>query len=109
VHPAFQSPNLFLDFFDGRFVGLFDGQVEQDVTLFDFSLQFLEAFDLFGNARAFFENNPGVLGIVPEVGFRDLFFDFLQAVFLGGQVKDNLGAVRVSDPGLQWPVSVRLS
>ena len=109
MHPAFQSPDLFLDFFDGRLVGLFDGQVEQDVTFFDVRPQFLESFDLFGNARAFFQNDPGGLGIVPEVGSGDLFFDFLQAVFLGGQVKDNLGAVRVSDPGLQWPVSVRLS
>jgi len=104
VDPAFQLPKLVFDFFDGFFVGFLSGQFEQDLAFFDLGFQRVEAFELIGDPSAFFQDLSGGFGIVPEVGFGNLLFDFLETVFLGRQVKDNLGAVRVSGPDLRYPV-----
>jgi len=61
---------------------------------FQIFFQRLESFDFSGKQGSFFQDGLGLVGIIPEIGPGDLFFDFLQAGFFSSDVKDNLGVVR---------------
>jgi len=69
------------------------------LSFFQIFFQRLESFDFSGKQGSFFQDGLGLVGIIPEIGPGDLFFDFLEAGFLCSDVKDNLGAVR-SFPGV---------
>jgi hypothetical protein len=51
-------------------------------------LQGFEAVQLGGNTGSFFQQGFGLFGGIPESGFGDDAFQFLEASFKGRQVKD---------------------
>jgi len=81
--------NLLVYFGQRRFIGLFHGQVEENVALIYFFGQFVESIQLGNYPCPLPENRFGVFGIVPEPVAGDLFFDIGQTFLLGGQVKDS--------------------
>jgi len=49
------------------------------------------ALEDLGQAAAFLEDNGGLPGLVPEIGFGGDFFNFREARLLLLQIKDDLG------------------
>jgi hypothetical protein len=81
---------------NGVGVGLLQTEFHQDFAFLQLLYQRVIAVHLGRQDGALLENRPGFLGVVPEAVLADLEFDFLQAVFLGRQVKDSLSVVRIS-------------
>jgi hypothetical protein len=80
---------LLFDFRQGRLIGLFLGQFEEDLALLYFFDQFMIPVQLFCDPRSFFEDRFGIIGVVPETVRSDLFFYFGQPLFFGSNVKDS--------------------
>jgi len=60
-------------------------------------VNFSEKFSLVRYPGALFQNDFGIIGIIPESIPGNNRFDFFQTFFLGSQVKDTPSAVPVSE------------
>ncbi len=74
---------------EGFLVGLFQGQVQENLALVDCFGQLIVPIQFCYDSGSFFQDGFGILGVIPEAVFGDLLFNLGQSFFFGSGVKDS--------------------
>ena len=80
------------DFRQGGVILFLDGHLQQHFAVFDLAGEGVKLVDFGGQPGPFPQQGLGLFRIVPEAFLGNDGFDFLEAVFLGGEVKDSPGS-----------------